>query len=120
MAELAAKKILELEPDNGDVYALLCNIYAGCERWEDLREVRRKMMEIAIKKTPGFSLIEVNGFAHEFVAGDKSRLQSEEIYMKLEELAQELTFAAYLPDTSRFIVRGWVRVRHNFPNQGCT
>ncbi|KAL9828895.1 putative pentatricopeptide repeat-containing protein [Arabidopsis thaliana] len=103
MAELAAKKILELEPDNGAVYALLCNIYAGCERWKDLREVRRKIVDVAIKKTPGFSLIEVNGFAHEFVAGDKSHLQSEEIYMKLEELAQESTFAAYLPDTSELL-----------------
>ncbi|XP_019097005.1 PREDICTED: putative pentatricopeptide repeat-containing protein At3g15930 [Camelina sativa] len=100
MAELAAKKILELEPDNGAVYALLCNIYAGCERWDDLLEVRRKMIDITVKKTPGFSLIDVNGFAHEFVAGDKSHLQSEEIFVKLEELTQESTFAAYLPDTS--------------------
>ncbi|EOA30552.1 hypothetical protein CARUB_v10013675mg [Capsella rubella] len=104
MAELAAEKILELEPDNGAVYALLGNIYAGCERWEDLRKVRRKMIDIAIKKTPGFSLIEVNGFSHEFVAGDKSHLQSEEIYMKLEELTQESTFAAYLPDTSESLL----------------
>ncbi|KAL1189462.1 putative pentatricopeptide repeat-containing protein [Cardamine amara subsp. amara] len=103
MAELAAKKILELEPGNGAVYALLCNIYAACERWEDLRELRRMMMDIATKKTPGCSLIEVNGVAHEFVTGDKSHLQSEEIYMELEKLAEESTFAGYLPDTSELL-----------------
>ncbi|VVA97781.1 unnamed protein product [Arabis nemorensis] len=104
MAELAAKKILELEPDNGAVYALLCNIYAACERWEDLREVRRKMMDIATKKTPGFSLIEIDGVANEFVAGDKSHPQSKELYMKLEELAQESTFAGHLPYTFELLL----------------
>lgn len=102
VAELAAKKILELEPDNGAVYALLCNIYAACERWEDLREVRRKMVDIATKTIPGCSLIEVNGVAQEFVCGDKSHLQSEEIHMKLEELAQESTFAEDYPSELLF------------------
>ncbi|CAA7057947.1 unnamed protein product [Microthlaspi erraticum] len=104
LAELSARKILELEPDNGAVYSLLCNIYAACERWEDLREVRRKMTEIATKKTPGCSLIEVKGVAHEFVSGDKSHLQSEEIYVKLEEMAQELTFAGCLPCTPELLL----------------
>ncbi|ESQ48355.1 hypothetical protein EUTSA_v10022302mg [Eutrema salsugineum] len=104
MAELAAKNILELEPDNGAVYSLLCNIYAACERWEDLREVRRKMMDITTKKIPGCSLIEVNGVAQEFVSGDKSHLQSEEIYIKLEELAQESTFAGNLACTSELLL----------------
>ena len=102
MAELAAKKIIELEPDNGAVYALLCNIYAACERWADLREVRRKMVDVATKKIPGCSLIDVNGVTYEFVCRDKSHLQSEEIYRKLEELAQELTFARYLPSELLF------------------
>ena len=102
MAELAAKKIIELEPDNGAVYALLCNIYAACERWEDLREVRRKMVDVATKKIPGCSLIDVNGVTYEFVCRDKSHLQSEEIYRKLEELAQESTFARHLPSELLF------------------
>ncbi|CDY21886.1 BnaC01g35620D [Brassica napus] len=102
MAELAAKKILELEPDNGAVYALLCNIYAACERWEDLREVRKEMVDVAAKKIPGCSLIDVNGVTYEFVCRDKSHLQSEEIYRKLEELAQESTFARHLPSELLF------------------
>ncbi|KFK38945.1 hypothetical protein AALP_AA3G180400 [Arabis alpina] len=104
MAALAAKKILELEPDNGAVYALLCNMYAACERWEDLREVRRKMMDIATKKTPGCSIIRIDGVAHEFVAGDKSHLQSKEIYRNLEELAQESTFSWHLPYTFELLL----------------
>lgn len=100
LAEMAAKEILELEPENGAVYVLLCNIYAACKKWENLHEVRKLMMERGIKKTPGCSLMEMNGIVYEFVAGDKSHPQSEEIYEKLENMKQELINAGYSPDTS--------------------
>ncbi|XP_028766367.1 putative pentatricopeptide repeat-containing protein At3g15930 [Neltuma alba] len=100
LAEMAANKILELEPENGAVYVLLCNIYAACKRWEKVREVRNIMMNRGIKKIPGCSLIEMKGDVHEFVAGDQSHPQSKEIYAKLENMMQELTYAGYTPDTS--------------------
>jgi pentatricopeptide repeat protein len=100
LAEIAAKEILELEPENGAVYVLLCNIYAACKKWENLHKVRKLMMERGIKKTPGCSLMEMNGIVYEFVAGDKSHPQSKEIYAKLEKMKQELISAGYSPDTS--------------------
>ena len=100
MAEMVAKQILELEPENGAVYVLLCNIYAACNRWENLREVRQMMIDRGIKKTPGCSLIEMSGIVHEFVAGDQSHPQSKEIYSKLDEMTRDLKFAGYSPDTS--------------------
>ncbi|KAF7134430.1 hypothetical protein RHSIM_Rhsim08G0211700 [Rhododendron simsii] len=100
MAEIAAKELLQLEPDNGAVCVLLCNIYAVCNKLENLREVRNMMMERGLKKTPGCSLIEMNGIVHEFVAGDQSHPQSEEIYSKLEEIMEDLKFAGYLCNTS--------------------
>ncbi|KAJ7951915.1 Pentatricopeptide repeat-containing protein [Quillaja saponaria] len=100
LAEMAAKQILELEPHNGAVYVLLCNIYAACKRWESLRDVRKVMMDRGIKKTPGCSMIEMNGIVHEFVAGDQSHPQSKKIYAKLEEMVSELKFVGYSPDTS--------------------
>ncbi|KAG2379749.1 putative pentatricopeptide repeat-containing protein [Vigna angularis] len=100
LAEMAAKQILELEPENGAVYVLLCNIYAACKRWENLRQVRKMMMERGIKKTPGCSLMELNGNVYEFVAGDQSHPQSKNIYAKLENMMQDLIKAGYSPDTS--------------------
>ncbi|KAL5072449.1 hypothetical protein RYX36_011433 [Vicia faba] len=100
LAEMAVKEILELEPENGAVYVLLCNIYAACKKWENLHEVRKLMMDRRIKKTPGCSLMEMNGIVYEFVAGDKSHPQSKEIYGKLENMKQELINAGYSPDTS--------------------
>ncbi|PSS07526.1 Pentatricopeptide repeat-containing protein [Actinidia chinensis var. chinensis] len=99
MAEMAAKQLLQLEPENSAVYVLLCNIYAVCNRWENLREVRNMMMDKGIKKTPGCSLIEMNGMVHEFVAGDRSHPQSEEIFSKLEQMIEDLNFSGYIPNT---------------------
>ncbi|KAJ8774276.1 hypothetical protein K2173_009707 [Erythroxylum novogranatense] len=100
LAAMAAEQILELEPDNGAVYVLLCNIYAACKKWKNLRELRQVMTDKGIKKIPGCSLIEMNGIVHEFVAGDQSHPQTEEIYMKLEEMTADLKLVGYLPDTS--------------------
>lgn len=98
LAEMAAKKILELEPQNGAVYILLCNIYASCHKWENLRELRQMMMDRGIKKTPGCSLVEMNGVVHEFVAGDQSHPLSEEIYLTLDKITSDLKLVGYLPD----------------------
>ncbi|KAK4350228.1 hypothetical protein RND71_029541 [Anisodus tanguticus] len=100
MAEIAAQQLLQLEPGNGAVYVVLCNIYAACKKWENLRETRRIMMDRRIKKTPGCSLIEMHGIVHEFVAGDQSHPQCKSIYSKLAEFIEELKFAGYVPDTS--------------------
>ncbi|TQD73969.1 hypothetical protein C1H46_040508 [Malus baccata] len=100
LAEIAAKQMLELEPDNSSVYVLLCNIYAACCKWDNLRDVRQQMMDRGIKKTPGCSSIEVNGNVHEFVAGDRSHPQSEKIYSKLDKTIEDLKVVGYSPDTS--------------------
>ncbi|RWW87351.1 hypothetical protein BHE74_00003829 [Ensete ventricosum] len=70
MGDRLAKQILELESGNSDVHALIANIYAAAERWEDVKKIRRKMKDSGIKKTPGCSSVEVNGAIHEFLVGD--------------------------------------------------
>ncbi|KAJ6932410.1 pentatricopeptide repeat-containing protein [Populus alba x Populus x berolinensis] len=100
MAERAVEQILELEPNNGAVYVLQCNIYAACNKWDKLHELRRVMMDRGIKKTPGCSLIEMNGIVHEFVAGDQSHPQTKEIFGKLNKMTSDLKIAGYSPNTS--------------------
>lgn len=104
LAETAAKCLLDLEPENGAAYVLLSNIYAASGKWEDVRRIRSLMTGKGIKKTPGCSLIEMNGVIHEFVAGDQSHPQSDKIYSKLDEMAQELKFAGYVPDTAEVLI----------------
>lgn len=40
--------------------------------------------------TPGWSLIEINGVGHRFLADDKGQAQQEEIYRMLGDLSMEL------------------------------
>ncbi|XAR53190.1 hypothetical protein NMG60_11021639 [Bertholletia excelsa] len=68
LAEMAARKILEVEPDDDGVYILLWNIYCSENRWEDALKTRKAMRDEKIKKKPGCSWIEVNGCVHEFLS----------------------------------------------------
>ncbi|KAL2532993.1 putative Pentatricopeptide repeat-containing protein [Abeliophyllum distichum] len=68
LAEVAGKKVLQLEPDNDAVYVLLRSAYRSVNRWKDALRTAKTMRDQRIKKTPGCSWIEVNGIVHEFVA----------------------------------------------------
>ncbi|KAK6123643.1 hypothetical protein DH2020_042612 [Rehmannia glutinosa] len=68
LAEVAGKKVLELEPDDDAVYVLLWSIYRSKNRWEDALRVMNMMRDQRIKKTPGCSWIELDGVVHEFLA----------------------------------------------------
>ncbi|XP_058112390.1 pentatricopeptide repeat-containing protein At5g39350 [Magnolia sinica] len=59
LGEVAAKHLFELEPENTGNYVLLANLYASMERWEDVEAVRNMMSKRGLKKTPGYSSIEV-------------------------------------------------------------
>lgn len=77
-------ELVELESKDSGAYVLLSNIFAADERWGDVTRVRRFMKEKGIRKTPGSSVIEVDGKAHEFLAGDLAHPQFEDIRMLLE------------------------------------
>jgi pentatricopeptide repeat protein len=104
IGELVAERLLELHPENSMVYTLLSNMYAKCNRWEDVRRLRHAIMEKGIKKEPGCSLIEMNGIIHEFVAGDQSHPMSKEIYFKLESIISDLNNVGYFPDVTEVFV----------------
>ncbi|CAK9135215.1 unnamed protein product [Ilex paraguariensis] len=76
-------RLHELESEDSGVYVLLSNIYATNERWDAVSTMRRLMKEKGIRKTPGSSVIEVDGKAHEFIFGDTTHPQSEDIHALL-------------------------------------
>ncbi|KAG2632257.1 pentatricopeptide repeat-containing protein At1g59720, chloroplastic/mitochondrial-like [Panicum virgatum] len=101
LSEAMAKLALDVPDDAvSGVYVLLSRVYASAQRWNDVGMIRRLMSEEGFKKEPGFSSIEMAGSVHQFVAGDTSHPQSEEIYEKLDEIQQRLTSAGYKPDLS--------------------
>eukprot|EP01018_Ginkgo_biloba_P038787 Gb_40303 [translate_table: standard] len=96
----AAERLFELDPQKAGNYVVLSNMYAAAGRWEDVINVREMMKERGIKKEPGCSWIEVKKRVHDFVIGDRSHPQTEEIYAVLERLTQEMKKAGYVPNTN--------------------
>lgn len=95
LAERLMKKISELDPGVDSNHVMLSNIFATLGSWQGASIVRRKMKLLGIEKRPGISSIEVNCLIHEFMAGDKSHLESENIYTMLELLSFELRACGY-------------------------
>ncbi|KAI3960492.1 hypothetical protein MKW98_002991 [Papaver atlanticum] len=85
LAEVAAERLVRLERHCG-VYVLLSNMYASSGKYDDARRIRQDMKERGVEKTPGCSSIEVNGIIHEFVAGEKTHPQMEEMHKVLEKM----------------------------------
>uniref|UniRef100_A0A5K0V9Q9 DYW domain-containing protein n=1 Tax=Nymphaea colorata TaxID=210225 RepID=A0A5K0V9Q9_9MAGN len=100
LAEEAANQLLELQPRNPGYYVLLSNIYAKGGRWGDVAKVREMMTSKSLKKTPGWTWIEVDNKTHYFSIGDNTHPQSKEIYEMLHVLAKKMEIAGYVPDTN--------------------
>lgn len=100
--DLAAKvkgKICELDSSHDGDFVLLSNVYGAAGRWVEKASVRSWMRGKRIMKEPGYSLINVDQVTHEFVSGDSSHPQSEEIMKFLSSIIGELRNGGYTPHT---------------------
>ncbi|KAM0942604.1 putative tetratricopeptide-like helical domain superfamily, DYW domain-containing protein [Dioscorea sansibarensis] len=95
VAEIAARNILSLDPEDSSAYVLLSNIYAEAGRWTDVSKLRKTMRRSRLKKEPGCSWIELKNKTHAFLVGDKAHPRSEEIYERLDELIEEMKWIGY-------------------------
>lgn len=53
------KHLIDLEPDHGGRYALLSDLFASIEQWDDVELVRNSFLQRKVLKTPGNSIIEL-------------------------------------------------------------
>ncbi|KAF3436242.1 hypothetical protein FNV43_RR23334 [Rhamnella rubrinervis] len=90
LGEIAARKLLDLDPQNPGNHVLISNFFAASGRWKDVQEVRTRMKGSGLKKNPGCSWIEVGSKVHAFMSRDKSHPQSDEIYQKLAQITEVL------------------------------
>jgi pentatricopeptide repeat protein len=101
LAEVAAKKLVQLEPENSGPYILLSNIYASKGKWSDVADLRKRMRARSVSKSPGCSWIEVEKKVHMFTGGDGMGHPEQEIIMRMSErLSGLLKEAGYCPDGS--------------------
>lgn len=103
MAELASRKLVEMGFISCGDFVLLSNVYAARQRWDDVGRVRDAMRRRDVKKTPGFSYIEVKGMMHKFVYGDQSHSSCREIYAKLDEIKFRIKAYGYAAETGNVL-----------------
>jgi len=86
LAEIAVKKLIEIDPNNGGYGTMLANIYGAIGEWDKARAVRKSLKEKKAHKIPGCSWIEVDNQVHQFYSADDSHFKIEDINLILESI----------------------------------
>ncbi|XP_020592761.1 pentatricopeptide repeat-containing protein At5g61800 [Phalaenopsis equestris] len=60
VAEVAARKLLEIRPGDTGVYSAMARIYADERRWDDVERIGRIMDAVKVKKNVGSSLVQLS------------------------------------------------------------
>lgn len=90
LAELAAQKLMELEPDSATPYVVLSHLYSVVGKKKDGDQLRNAKKSRGIRKSPGCSWIVLKDKVHLFLAGDQSHMYLEETKLILQTIANEL------------------------------
>ncbi|KAJ7964281.1 Pentatricopeptide repeat-containing protein [Quillaja saponaria] len=100
LGEKIGSRLIQLDPTHDGHYVQLAGIYAKARKWDDVIRVRRLMTARSTNKIAGWSLIEVQGRVHRFIAGDREHEYSPEIYKMLEMIGSRIAEAGYSPNIS--------------------
>lgn len=90
LGELAAHELLKMEPSRGSNYVQLVNIYGECGLRDRSVNLRAKMRQEGLKKSPGCSWIEVRDKVTTFFSGDTSSPSTIDVYEMLENLKSNM------------------------------
>ncbi|KAK9124390.1 hypothetical protein Sjap_013992 [Stephania japonica] len=102
MAEYAANRLIELQPDNPGNYVMLSNIYATAGRWNEVDRLRKMMIERGVRKLPGCSWIEIGSSIHAFTVENMEAREMEDINRTLLDLAVAMNEEGYAHDMPSF------------------
>ncbi|XP_047177249.1 pentatricopeptide repeat-containing protein At5g66520-like [Vigna umbellata] len=80
------KKLLDMGISDCGTHVLTYNIYREAGRDADAKQVRSRIEEIGMRKKPGCSIIEVDNEVEEFLAGDHSHPQAQEMCRLLDSI----------------------------------
>ncbi|XP_022757524.1 pentatricopeptide repeat-containing protein At4g01030, mitochondrial [Durio zibethinus] len=97
LAEIAVKKLFELEPYNSANYILMMNLYAMSDRWGDVERIKDLMSDIGVKNGQVWSWIQIGQIIHQFFA-EENHPDEGEIYFELYHLVYEMKKLGYKPD----------------------
>lgn len=99
LAEIAAERLLLIEPENSGAYSALANVYSACGQWENAAKIRKSMKDKGVKKDQGFSWVQIKNKVHVFGVDDGLHPQREAIYEVMAEIWKEIKKLGFVPDT---------------------
>ncbi|KAI5673006.1 hypothetical protein M9H77_13370 [Catharanthus roseus] len=104
LADVIAEEISLLKPVDPGKYVQLANSYASMANWEGVGEAWVQMRSLGLKKTPGWSFIELHGTITTFFRGHVNHSQCEDIMLVLKILSKEIRELAFSPDQQDLFV----------------
>uniref|UniRef100_A0A9I9CI23 DYW domain-containing protein n=1 Tax=Cucumis melo TaxID=3656 RepID=A0A9I9CI23_CUCME len=99
IANVASKRLFQLDPENVGYYVLLSNIYSTDRNFPKAASVRQVVKKRKLAKTPGCTLIEIGDQQYVFTSGDRSHPQATAIFEMLEKLTGKMREAGYQAET---------------------
>ncbi|XP_044478318.1 pentatricopeptide repeat-containing protein At2g22070-like [Mangifera indica] len=99
LGKIAAENLLHIEPDNSGAYAALYNLYSACKKWEDAARIRKSMKDGGVKKSQGFSWVQIQNKVHVFGVEDGFHPQKDAIYNMMAKIWEEIKKMGFVPDT---------------------
>jgi pentatricopeptide repeat protein len=100
LGERMIEELVRVEPEQSGNYVLMSNFYARMRLWEDAKKARKEMKAMGIDKSPGSSLLDIDGVFHEFLMGDRTHPASVDIYAMIQEIEARLNECGHRPSTT--------------------
>ncbi|KAJ4712571.1 Pentatricopeptide repeat [Melia azedarach] len=98
LGKFAAEKLYGMEPEKLCNYVVLLNIYNSSGKLKEAAEVVQTLRRKGLRMLPVCSWIEVKKQPHVFFSGDKTHVQTKEMYEKVDSLMLEISKHGYVPD----------------------
>ncbi|KAI4345270.1 hypothetical protein L6164_012408 [Bauhinia variegata] len=86
LGELAARRILDLDPNGSGAYVMLSNLYAAAGKWKEVNRVRIMMREQGVQKKKAYSWMQIGNDIHHFLGGDASHPNISDIHNELRRI----------------------------------
>ncbi|KAL5541079.1 hypothetical protein UlMin_043365 [Ulmus minor] len=100
LGKVASDRLFEVDKENIGYYVLLSNIYANFGKWEGVDKIRSVARDRGLRKTPGWSSIEINSKVDVFYTGNQTHPKYLEICNELTDLNSKIKNIGYVPDYS--------------------
>ncbi|KAE8784243.1 pentatricopeptide repeat-containing protein [Hordeum vulgare] len=90
LGQLAASRLLELDPENHSNWVALSSIHASEDDWHETWMIRENMNREWVKKEPGCSWVELHDGVHVFLMADQSHPELVNVLHTLDSLKEDI------------------------------